>query len=131
EPEVSSSRSISATSRQPALARWNSTLQPTTPPPITATRTWDFMPFPRLIRNAPSPHRPQSARRPHRVEPAELDEAHHRGPQVVAVEERLERRDPRDRQRGDHRIDPGLVEERDRAPLPTGTAHAMLGRPDP
>src|SRR6267154_1649339 len=37
EPQVSSPRSISSTSFQPALVRWYSTLAPTTPPPITTT----------------------------------------------------------------------------------------------
>src|SRR6185312_2575393 len=45
EPEVNSSRSISTTSVQPCRARWNSTEQPTTPPPMTTTRVWDFMIF--------------------------------------------------------------------------------------
>jgi hypothetical protein len=27
----------------PARPKWKSTLQPTTPPPMTATRTWDFI----------------------------------------------------------------------------------------
>src|SRR4029077_375622 len=43
EPEVSSSRSSSTTSVQPSLVRWYSTLQPTAPPPMTATRVWLFI----------------------------------------------------------------------------------------
>src|SRR5438874_12925042 len=38
EPQVSSPRSSSSTSFQPALVRWYRTLAPTTPPPITTTR---------------------------------------------------------------------------------------------
>src|SRR5262249_20336054 len=43
EPEVSSRRSSSTTSRQPIFARWYSTLHPTTPPPITTTFACDLM----------------------------------------------------------------------------------------
>src|SRR5437762_14331379 len=42
DPDVSSSRLTSTTSVQPARVRWYRTLAPTTPPPITATRTWVF-----------------------------------------------------------------------------------------
>ena len=37
EPAVSSRRSRSMTSVQPAFVRWYSTLAPTTPPPMTTT----------------------------------------------------------------------------------------------
>src|SRR2546427_7282909 len=42
EPAVSSVRSISATSAQPFLVRGYSVLTPTTPPPMTRTRTCVF-----------------------------------------------------------------------------------------
>src|SRR2546430_902116 len=48
EPQVSSPRSSSSTSFQPALVRWYRTLAPTTPPPITTTRASLFTDSPRL-----------------------------------------------------------------------------------
>ena len=42
EPAVSSRRSSSTTSVQPAFVRWYSTLAPTTPPPMTTTWADDF-----------------------------------------------------------------------------------------
>src|SRR3954471_10642320 len=42
EPAVNSVRSSKATSFQPFLVRWYRVLTPTTPPPMTNTRTWVF-----------------------------------------------------------------------------------------
>jgi hypothetical protein len=51
------------------------------------------------------------------LQAAELDERGRQRPEVVSVEERLERRDAGDRQRCDLGVGARLVEERDRAAL--------------
>src|SRR4029078_7905791 len=49
EPAVSSRRSSSITSVQPAFVRWYSTLAPTTPPPMTTTCVCCFPRSPRKL----------------------------------------------------------------------------------
>src|SRR5882724_10287757 len=60
----------------------------------------------------------------------EFDEPGHRRPQIIPEIERLERRDPGNRQGFDQGIGPGVVEERDREPLVAVPKHPMLGRLD-
>src|ERR1700674_2484292 len=73
EPQVSSPRSISSASFQPALVRWYRTLAPTTPPPITTTLASLFT-DPPLLASLVGHGQLHGRTRAHRARPEALDQ---------------------------------------------------------